>query len=137
MRKRRLDEGGRAVPMSVALLGFSALVSGCTAGAPLGATISAQPSTVLQLSWAKAKRTGESIVVSGQVQQVHCCRYVRGHIHVEARDQNGTSLAATNARWGEFNPRQIHSAWFKAVLPVPSGNHIASIEIQFITAPEK
>lgn len=137
MRERRLGDGGRTVPTSVALLCFSALVSGCAAGAPLRTTISAQPSTVLQLSWAKAKRTGDGITVWGQVQQVHCCRYLRGHIHVEARDQNGTSLAATNAPWGEFNPRQIHSAWFKAVLPVRPGNRIASIDIQFITGPQK
>lgn len=126
----------RRAPIASALLSLS-VVSGCSSGVPIEADISARPSTVLQLSWAKAMRTTRGIVVSGQIQQVHCCRSVRGHIHVEAMGQNGASIASTNTLWGEFNPRQLHSAWFKAVLPVPPERRIAVIDIQFITDPDK
>lgn len=122
----------RLPPIVSVLLGLT-VVSACSAGVPVETDISAHPSTVLQLSWAKARRTGEGIVVQGQIQQVHCCHYVRGHIHVEAKDQNGASLATTNTPWGEFNPRQIHSAWFRAVLPAPPERRISAIELQFVT----
>lgn len=128
--------GGRRRSIVSALLSF-ALVGGCSAGVPVQADISARPSDALQLSWAKAKRTAEGIVVYGQIQQVHCCRYLRGHIHVEATDENGASLASTNAPWGEFNPRQIHSAWFKAILRVASERRVAAINIQFSTQSDK
>lgn len=128
--------GSRQHAIVSALFSY-ALVSGCSAGVPVQAGISARPSDVLQLSWAKAKRTAEGIVVSGQVQQVHCCRYLRGHIHVEATDENGASLASTNAPWGEFNPRQIHSAWFKAILQVAPQRRVAAINIQFSTESDK
>lgn len=127
------DRRERARTASVLLV--LALLSGCSAGVPFEASISATPSTVLQLSWAKAKRTNHGVEVWGQIQQVHCCRYVRGHIHFEAKGSDGANLASTNAPWGEFNPRQIHSAWFKAVLPVPPEARISRIDIQFSTEP--
>ena len=128
--------GSRPRAIVSALLSF-ALVSGCSTGPPVQADISARPSDVLQLSWAKAKRTAAGIVVSGQIQQVHCCRYLRGHIHVEATDENGARLASTNAPWGEFNPRQIHSAWFKAILRVAPERRVAEINIQFSTESDR
>lgn len=129
----RHSRRGRTTVASVLL--SLALLSGCGAGVPFEAQISAIPSTVLELSWAKAKRTNQGVEVWGQIQQVHCCRYVRGHIHFDAKGLDGANLASTNAPWGEFNPRQIHSAWFKAVLPVPTEARISRIEIQFSTEP--
>lgn len=128
------DDHKRRGVSTIAILLILAALNGCVAGTPIDAAISARPSTVLQLSWAKAKRTDQGIIVWGQVQQVHCCRYLRGYIHIEARDQHGGSLAATNTHWGEFNPRQLHSAWFKAVLPVSGQNMVSVIDIQFSAA---
>ena len=82
----------------------------------------------------KAKRTNQGVEVSGQIQQVHCCRYVRGYIHIEAKGPNGATLASTNAHWGDFNPRQLHSAWFKTVLPVAREDRVSMIDIQFSAA---
>ena len=113
------------------------LMSSCSAGGSLGAPISAAPSTVLELSWSKAKRKDQGVEVWGQIQQVHCCRYVRGHIHFDAKGRDGTNLASADAPWGEFNPRQIHSAWFKAVLPVPPAANVSGIEVRFVTEPTK
>lgn len=120
-----------AIAVIVSAVSVSAALGGCTAGLPFEGDISARPSPVLELSWAKAKRTVDGIVVSGQIQQVHCCRYVRGHIHFEAKDQSGAVLAATDAPWGEFNPRQLHSAWFRAELPVRRDQRVSTIDIQF------
>jgi hypothetical protein len=85
----------------------------------------------MELSWAKAKRTHEGIEVWGQVQQVHCCRSAPGYIVLEAKNLNGGSLASTNTRWGDFNPRQVHSAWFKAVLPLAPAASVSAVAIQF------
>lgn len=125
---------GRLGAIVSALLSFS-VTSGCNTGVPIEADISAHPSPVLQLSWAKARRTAEGIVVSGQIQQVHCCRYLRGHIHFDAFGPDGANVASTNAPWGEFNPRQIHSAWFRTVMPVPTEAKVSRIEIQFGAEP--
>ena len=119
--------------MTSAALFVSIVVSACSAGVPFEGQISARPSTVLALSWAKAKRTARGIEVSGQIQQVHCCRYVRGYIRFDAKGPDGVSLASTNARWGDFNSRQLHSAWFNAVLPLPTENRVSVIDIQFVT----
>lgn len=121
--------GRRAAIGSVLLI--LTIAAGCSAGVPFEADISAAPSQVLELSWGQAKRTNRGIEVWGQVQQVHCCRYLRGHIHFDAKAPDGSKLASTDALWGEFNPRQLHSAWFRAVLPVPAGARISRIEIQF------
>lgn len=121
----------RGSPAMVSIAIFFAVVAGCSTGTPLKVDIAARPSAVLELSWAKAKRTSQGIVVSGQIQQVHCCAYVRGHIHVEAIGANGVELARTDVPWGEFNPRQLHSAWFKATLPVPAEETVSAIDIQF------
>jgi hypothetical protein len=114
-----------------------ALASGCASATPFEGSISAAPSAVLELSWAKAKRTPQGIEVRGQVQQVRCCRYLRGDLGFEAKTANGLSVASTHARWGEFNPRQLHSAWFKAVLPLARETHVSAIEIRFNLKPEE
>lgn len=130
MLNRRLScESRRILPATIVF----AVVGGCSTGAPLNVDISDPPSPVMELSWAKVKRTSEGIAVLGQVRQVHCCGYVRGHIHIEAVDKNGLELAATNVQWGEFNPRQLHSAWFKAALHVPGDRTVSAIKIQFST----
>ena len=122
---------GRA--MTGAALFVCVVVSACSPRVPFEGEISARPSTVLALSWAKAKRTARGIEVSGQIQQVRCCRYVRGYMRFYAKDANGVNLASTTTRWGDFNPRQLHSAWFNAVLPLPTENRVAVIDIQFVT----
>lgn len=127
---------GRAV-RHVLLLGL-AVLNGCSgAGVPFDGDVSAVPSPVLQLSWVKAKRTVQGLEVQGQIQQVHCCHYLRGHIHFEAKGPDGVSLASANAPWGEFNPRQLHSAWFKAILPTRTDARISRVEIEFIAEPAK
>lgn len=124
---------GRA--MAGAALLVVVVASACSPGVPFEGEISAQPSAALELSWAKAKRTAHGIEVSGQIRQVHCCRYVRGYIRFDAKGANGANLASTTARWGDFNPRQLHSAWFDAVLPLPTENRVSVIDIQFVTEP--
>lgn len=113
---------------------ISLAVIGCTPGeVRFDGYISAASSSALQLSWVEAKRTNEGIEIWGQLQQVRCCRPMRGHIHFEAEGPSGIKLASTNAKWGEFNPRQLHSAWFKAVLPVPKDKTVSTIQIVFET----
>lgn len=105
--------------------------SGC-AGVPFKGKVLVQPSPVLRLSWATARRTDRSILVLGQVQQVHCCALrVPGHIHLKAISVSGATVAATDAVWGEFIARQLHSASFKALLPVASTTSVAVIDIEF------
>jgi hypothetical protein len=127
----------RGVRPTVAPFVAMALASACASGTPFEGSISAAPSAVLQLSWAKAKRTPQGIEVWGQLQQVRCCRYLRGDIDLEAKSARGLSLASTRAGWGEFNPRQLHSAWFRAVLPVAPGTNVSTIEIRFNLNPEE
>ena len=107
-------------------------LSGCTAGIPFTGAISAPPARILRLSWAEAKWTKKGIVVSGQVQQVHCCAFVRGHIHVDATGAIGVVIASADVPWGDFNPRQLHSAWFRAVLPVEPGQSVSAIDIKLL-----
>ena len=123
----------RGSPAMVSIAMIFAVVAGCSTGTPLKVDIAARSSAVLELSWAKAELTSQGLVVWGQVQQVHCCAYLQGDIHVEAIGANGLELAATNVPWGEFNPRQLHSAWFKATLPVPPETAVSAIRIQFRT----
>jgi len=129
--RNRIDNRLRGSLAILSIAMIFAAVTGCSTGTPLNVDIAAGPSPVLELSWAKAKRTSQGLVVSGQVQQVHCCAYLQGDIHVEAIGANGLELAATNVPWGEFNPRQLHSAWFKATLPVPPETAVSAIRIQF------
>lgn len=111
---------------------IAAALSGCTAGTPFTGVISAPPGRILRLSWAEAKWTKKGIVVSGQVQQVHCCAFVRGHIHVDATGATGVVIASADVPWGDFNPRQLHSAWFRALLPVAPGQSVSAIEIKLL-----
>ena len=131
--RNRIDNRLRGSLAILSIAMIFAAVAGCSTRTPLNGDIAARPSPVLELSWAKAKRTSQGVVVWGQVQQVHCCAYLRRHVYVEAIGANGLELAATNVPWGEFNPRQLHSAWFKATLPVPPETAVSAIRIQFRT----
>lgn len=122
----------RGVSTVLATTLIVAATAGCTAGTTFAGTISEPLPSVLRLSWAKAKWTKRGLVVSGQVQQVHCCAFVRGHIHVDATDAKGIVLASADVPWGDFNPRQLHSAWFDAVLPVRLGESVTAIDIKLL-----
>ena len=68
----------------------------------------------------------------GQVQQVHCCiRDIFGHIHFEAGNSGGVAVATAESPIGDFIARQLHSASFKVVLPVPRTIEVSRIEIEF------
>jgi hypothetical protein len=106
-------------------------LAGCGTEAPFEGTISARPSTVVQLSWVRAKRTADGVRVWGQIQQAHCCASLHGYIHFEAIDPSGAIIATSNAPWGEFNARQLHSAWFKAELPMTRERAVSRIDMEF------
>ena len=119
-----------AVPLALALVA----PSGCALGTPFHGQVSAAPSPVLELSWARATRAQDGVVVLGQVKQVNCCAHtISGHIHLEAKDRRGQTLAATNAVWGDFIARQLHAASFKALLAVPRSAAVDRVEIEFKT----
>jgi hypothetical protein len=120
---------GSALISALLILGLA----GCGTEAPFEGTISARPSNVLQLSWVRAKRTADGVRVWGQIQQVHCCAYLHGYIHFEAMDPSGAVLANSNAPWGDFNARQLHSAWFKAELPISRERAVSRIDVEFST----
>lgn len=128
----RDSRNGRA--RSVSALLILAALAACTEGVPFRGSVSALPSRVLQLSWARASRTDKGIVVTGQIQQVHCCALrVGGHMHFEAKNSAGVTVAAADTKWDEFIARQLHSAYFKALLPVPITTSVSAVEIHFIT----
>jgi hypothetical protein len=120
-----------------AVLPFSfavAFTSGCVQGTPFRGELTAAPSPVLELSWAKATRTTSGIVVLGQIQQAHCCaRTIPGYLHVEAKGLAGDTIAATDTKWGDFIARQLHSASFKTLLAIPKGAVVSRIVIEFDT----
>ena len=123
-----------AVPLALAVVA----TSGCALGTPFHGQVSVAPSPVLELSWANATRTQDGIVVLGQVKQVNCCtRTISGHIHLEAKDRRGQTLAATDAVWGDFIARQLHAASFKSLLVVPRDAAVDRIEIQFETQAQR
>ena len=133
LEQEKTNGCGRSLQVTfVAAVLLFAATSGCTEGAPFEGEISAVSSPVLELSWAKAMRTSQGIAIWGQVQQVNCCAYrVGGLIHLRALGLNGGTLAAADTSWGEFIARQLHSASFKALLPVPRGAVVSTIEIRF------
>ena len=114
------------------------VTSGCAQGVPLKTEVSVQRSPMLRLSWATATRTSRGILVRGQVQQVHCCsRHLSGHIHLKAIGENGATLATADVPWGEFIARQLHSASFKALLPLATPGTGAVVDIEFSTSDTK
>lgn len=115
---------------------LAALVSlaGCAEGARFRGEIRADPSPLLELSWVRARRTDSGVSVRGQIRQVNCCaREILGHIRIRAIGATGATLSETDARWSEFIARQLHSAYFKARLPLPKRALVSRIEIQFET----
>jgi hypothetical protein len=116
------------LPLSLTMV----MTSACTAGAAFRGELTAAPSSVLELSWAKATRTKSGIVVCGQIRQVHCCdRAVPGHLHLEAKDWSGQTVASTDSNWGDFIARQLHSASFKALLPTQQGTSVSRVDVEF------
>jgi len=58
---------------------------------------------------------------------------VSGHLRIEARNQEGVVVAATNANWGEFKNRRLRLAYFRAELSAGDASSIAEISVTPIT----
>jgi hypothetical protein len=119
-------------PVSLTLAFFVASICACAQGTGFRGQIKTVPSPELKLSWARATRTSTGILVWGQIQQVNCCvQYLPGQVHLEAKDSGGLIVATKEVPWGEFIARQLHSASFKALLPLRQGVAISTIELRF------
>lgn len=102
----------------------------CTESGAHPLDIVATISPDLIISWVHASRSRGGIVVTGRIQQRHCCvNAMRGYVHIEAIDAAGQSVATTDAPWGEFIARQIHSAYFGARLPSAKSEAVSRIII--------
>jgi hypothetical protein len=117
---------------------FIGLTGGCVGGVPFDGQVAVSPSPVLKLSWVKATRTKQGILVVGQLQQVRCCALrVPGRMHLRALKADGSTIAGTEAWWGSFLARQVHSASFKAKLAVPTGVSVSKVEIELVVSQTK